>query len=441
MKKQIPISNIDQILRSSKRISLLTAVVASITLMSLSLQAQCPVTELTSGLQRPLGIIQSDKGNLFVSESGTGANDGRISIVDRHGQRRTLLSALPSGIADVGEPSGPSGLFLRGSTLYVAIGIGDAIRFGPTPGTQVPNPNGASSPIFSSVLAIQFDDDFSESRTEGFTLSPSDQQALASGKRVKLSKGRDDKITIELVANFPDLVSNPLSSLLANVRGSNPFGLALVEDRERHHGDAKHDGDDDKDRRQGDFLYVTDGGRNLVWKVDVNSGAFSILADFPVVPNPLFNPTPPPPSIGGPFSEAVPTGITYSGGQLLVTLFRGVPFAPGTSVVEPVDPLTGSHINPLTGSAIPFITGLKTAIKVLPITKNHDTDYLVLQHASAGPFFGSPGLLLRFEAAGGPATVIANCLTTPTSMTLDEKTGTLYVTELAGRIVAIPVAP
>jgi hypothetical protein len=33
------------------------------------------------------------------------------------------------------------------------------------------------------------------------------------------------------------------------------------------------------------------------------------------------------------------------------------------------------------------------------------------------------------------------CLTRPSSMTLDEKTGTLYVTELNGRLVAIPIGP
>jgi hypothetical protein len=41
---------------------------------------------------------------------------------------------------------------------------------------------------------------------------------------------------------------------------------------------------------------------------------------------------------------------------------------------------------------------------------------------------------------GGPAEP-PFCLTQPTSMTLDEKTGTLYVTELGGRILAIPIAP
>jgi hypothetical protein len=34
--------------------------------------------------------------------------------------------------------------------------------------------------------------------------------------------------------------------------------------------------------------------------------------------------------------------------------------------------------------------------------------------------------------------VIANCLTAPTSMTLNKKTGTLYVSEFGGRIIPIP---
>jgi len=80
---------------------------------------------------------------------------------------------------------------------------------------------------------------------------------------------------------------------------------------------------------------------------------------------------------------------------------------------------------------------------VLPIREGSDTHYLVLQHASefSLPPFTSLGLLLQFEMPGGPPTIIADCLTRPTSMTLDEKTSMLYVTELAGRSVAIPIAP
>jgi hypothetical protein len=45
---------------------------------------------------------------------------------------------------------------------------------------------------------------------------------------------------------------------------------------------------------------------------------------------------------------------------------------------------------------------------------------------------------LRFNSPAGPPILIANCLTGPTSMTLNKNTGTLYVSEYGGRIVAIP---
>ena len=136
---------------------------ASILLTGVHARAQvtCPLPELTSGLQLPLGITVSNLGDLLVSETGTAvANSGRISIVDVSGHRRTLLDGLSSGINDVGEPSGPHGLFLRGRTLYVAIGVGDVgvAQAGPPPGRLLPNPS-PSSPIFSSVLAIHFSAD------------------------------------------------------------------------------------------------------------------------------------------------------------------------------------------------------------------------------------------------------------------------------------------
>src|SRR3990172_5303798 len=90
------------------KLCLLLAVLA-LTVGITQVHAQCP--ELTSGLQGPLGITQSNRGNLFVSETGTADRDGRVLIVDRNGTVRTLLSGLPSAINDVGEPSGPAGLF------------------------------------------------------------------------------------------------------------------------------------------------------------------------------------------------------------------------------------------------------------------------------------------------------------------------------------------
>ena len=97
-----------------------------------SVQLPAPCTATGAILQIPTGIIQSRTGDLLVAESGTETpNSGRISIVDPSGNRRTLVAGLPSGISDVGTPNGPSGLFMRGRTLYVAVGSGNVGRNGP----------------------------------------------------------------------------------------------------------------------------------------------------------------------------------------------------------------------------------------------------------------------------------------------------------------------
>ncbi len=392
----------------NKRLRRLTSLSFSLALLSLTItlanapaSAQC--NEVINGLRAPLGTTLTNQGNLRISESGiVTPNSGRISIVDASGNRRTLLDALPSAINDVNETSGPAGLFMRGRVLYLAMGVGDVGRAGPAPGTTIPNPAGASSPMYSSILAIQFSAN-TEKTTDGFVLSSADQQALANGQTLRLSDGAGNNMMVKLVANFTDYVPFPLPFFAGNVQLSNPFGLVAIEDE----------------------LYVTDGGRNRVWQVDLVTGTISTLVTFPQIPNPLFGIVP----AGGPMLDAVPTGIAADGDQLLVTLFRGVPFPPGTSTVELIDLATATDT--------PFITGLKTAIDILPVADSDGTHYLVLQHASAGPFFGSPGQVKRFDTPGGPATVLAACLTRPTSMSLDRKSNTLYVSEYGGRIVAI----
>ena len=361
--------------------------------------AQCPAPVVAGGLQRPLGITQSNQGRLFVSETGPPVvNSGRISIVDTDGVRRTLLSGLPSGVGSIGDFTGPTGLFMRGRTLYVLIGEGNSTLPGPFPGAELPNPNPAS-PLFSSVLAIHISAR-TEAITTGFTLTAEQQQALANGETLTLSNGAGDKIKIELIANFPNFVDNP-DLPPPFVIHSNPFDLVVT----------------------GNQVFVTDSGRNLVHEVDISTGTFSVLTMFPPIANPL--------PFGPPFVEAVPTGIARSNGQLLVTLFRGFPFPAGSSVVEQVDPSTGAHSV--------LISGLSSAIDVLPVTSKGDTDYLVLQF-STDLLSGGLGSLLRFETPDSTPTVLADCLITPTSMTLDEKTGTLYITELAtGRVVTVPI--
>ena len=360
--------------------------------------AQCPGTPLTGGLLRPTKIIQSPLGNLFVAEAGTTTpNSGRVSIVGLDGSRRTLLEGLPSGINEVGDPSGTQGLYLVGRTLYVLNGEGNATLPGPIPGTEIANPN-PNSPIISSILAVHLSA-AAEKNTNGFVLSLADQQALANGEKLTLSNGGGDKITVELVADFPNYVPNPLPTLPQNVRHSNPFGIVVI----------------------GNNIYVNDAGRNAVLKVDQPSGDVSVLATFPTIPNPT--------TIGGPVIEAVPTSIREYKGDLLVTLLRGFPFVPGTAGVFLVDRQSGT--------VTPFISGLTSAVDVLPVKDKSTYSFLTLE-ISQSLLANAPGRLQRFTSPAGPGVPISTCLIGPSSMVLDEKTGILYVTEIfTGRIIQI----
>jgi len=361
-------------------------------------KAQCPGSTVTGGLQLPAKVIQTEKNNLLIAETGFGApNSGRISIVDEQGNRRTLLSGLPSGINEIGDPSGPGGIYLQGRTLYILNGEGDATLAGPIPGTELPNP-APSSPILSSVLALHFSAE-AEQITTGFTLTLADHQALKNGETLELGNGPGDKITIELIADFPDYTPDPLPFFAPNVRHSNPYGVTKIEDN----------------------LYVSDGGQNKVLKVNIDSGTISTLTTFPPIPNPA--------PFGGPFIEAVPDSIREFDGQLLVTLLRGFPFLPGNAAVMKVDPVSGA--------ATPLITGLTSAIDVLPLKAKGEAGYLTLE-ISTNLLANDPGRLQRFASAAGPGAVISNCLISPSSMALDKKTGTLYVTEIfTGRLMRI----
>jgi hypothetical protein len=232
-----------------------------------TLVAQCPPVVVTAGLRAPTKITLSPTSNLLVAEAGSGNNQGRISIVDPEtGATRTLLDGLPSAINLLGEapaPAGPSGLAIRGRTLYITIGSGNTTLPGPLPGSELPNPN-PGSPLFSSVWEINFSTHV-EMTTTGFTLSAADQQALKAGQTLAFDNGGGDKLTVRVLADFPDYVAAPLPGLPSNVVSSNPFGLLP----------------------SGDKLYVVDASLNLLAVVDVSSGATAILTRFAKVPNTL----------------------------------------------------------------------------------------------------------------------------------------------------------
>lgn len=350
---------------------------------------------LAAGLKGPGKIIHTDGGNLIVTESGQGPNTGRVSLVNRCGNRITLVDGLPASASSEGGNSGPSGLALRGRTLFVSIGEGDALVAGDTPGSAKPNPNGPSSPLLSSVLTVEFTTEIDRS-AGGFTMAASDHSTIKSSASFSLHNAQNETASVKVLADFPDFVPDPF----IGSRASNPFALAI----------------------DGNQLYVADAGGNLIRKVNVDTGAAEVLTGFAPLPNPL--------PFGPPVVDAVPDGIRVFGDKLLVTFLTGFPFATGRAEIRSVELATGKQAT--------FIGGLTTAIDVLPVKTRLGADQFYVLEISSNLAQGAPGRLLRFDSPIATPIVIASGLIGAVGIARDPKSGDLFISEtFTGRIIQI----
>jgi hypothetical protein len=383
-----------------KQIKQITFILTIVALCGLALSVQAQTTSVfTAGLQNPTKIITAGDNSLLVAEAGTTvANTGRVSLVNRTtGARETLVGGLPSGVNNLGGPpstSGPSGLIIHGHTLYLTIGVGDALM-NVGPGLESLNPH-PSSPIFDSVLELNLPGNI----TSPFTLSTANQTTLAGGGVVALTNANGQQMTIRMVANLPDFVPNPRPDFPNNLRASNLFGVEIFQNN----------------------LYVVDAGFNSIYRVNIGNGQFSTFVTFPNRPNPSF------PSLGGPFVEPVPDNIRIVGHHLLVPLLTGFPFVQNLSEVQ--------IVNLPSGERGTFIPNLTSAIDVLRVGGNM---YFTLEF-SANQLANQPGRLKFFTSPNAAPVVVVSNLISPTSMARDETTGNIFVTEIStGRIIRVQI--
>ncbi len=348
------------------------------------------------GLESPFKLAMTAQGNLLVSEATAKPNTARISLVTRAGKKSVLLSGLPSTFGE-GAAVGVSGMILRERTLYILIAEGDVLTDGPAPGTQIPNPKGPSSPIFSSLLTLRLPSAPEEISKE-FTLQLADHFRLADGLDVELDNGAGAKATLSMLTDFRDVT--PDANTIT--RASDPFGMEF-------------------DRTNPNILYVADAGWNKVSKVDVTTGRSKVIVSFP----PIRNTT----GFGPPVSDVVPTTVRMYGDQLLVGYLTGFPFAKGAAGAYLVDPNTGAFQ--------PFLTERTTVMDLIVRDRSVRAQFYALEFsdnlASAVP---APGALVSYDTEVGK--VLQGGLITPVSMVMDPATNEIFVTELGtGRILKV----
>jgi len=387
--------------------------ISLVLVFALSTNAQTS-SVFTTGLHTPNKIITGPGNILLVTEAGTTTpNTGRISVIDRTtGERRTLIDGLPSAVSflgnPMGDPDGPSGLYRQGNTLYITIGIGDSTLPGAGPGLEVVNPS-PSSPLFDSVLEITFPRGF-PNFGGGFTLTAADQTALASGSTVRLLNDDGRALSIRLAADLQNYRPAPRPGFPDNVKGSHLYGIVLYRKT----------------------FYLADAGHNQIKAVNSATGDISILVTFPDRPNPLFG------TIGGPFVEAVPDNVHRVGNRLIVPLLTGFPFVPGLSEIRSVG------IRP--GGDVSLIGGLSSAIDVMRADTDdedfagEDGAYYTLEF-STNQLAGEPGRLRLYSSPDAAPITLLSDLITPTSMALDDDSGTIFITNIAAGTVTRVILP
>jgi hypothetical protein len=352
---------------------------------------------LATGLQLPYKLALTPQGNLLVTEAGGPPNSGRVSLVQRSGgTRTTLLQGLPSGPSNPdGTPIGPTGIALRERVLYLAISEGDGVRNGATPGSLVLNPAGVSSPLFASVLRVRFDTD-PDLILSPFTLARAQHSELADGAEVALTNADGAKASVDLLAHYPALSTDPATVY----RHHDPFALAL-------------------DPARPDTLYLVESGQNALLRINTQTGRSKVLTRFAPLPNPT--------QVGPPVMDAVPTAALVLGDQVVVTMLSGFPFVPGYGNARVYDLVTGK--------TDPWINGLNTAIDIgMRKAASGAAEYFVLGFSSnMGTTPPGPGQLWKYDSPTGK--VVVDDLVTPTGMAIDPASGDIYITELgAGQI-------
>lgn len=352
--------------------------------------AQARTEVLASGLLAPSKVRLTAGNNLLVAESGDAANQGRVSLVSRTGNRRTLVAGLPAGVTGQAEVSGPNDAVAQGRMLYVLIGVGNVEAAGPRPSTTVPNPNGIASPLFSSLLSFRFPFNIDETLA-GVTLTAEHQIRLADGETVSLTDEAGATVEALMVANLPDTMPD------ANTiyRGSNPYAMSIAD------GQAT----------------IADASLNRLTRIDLATGRTLKLISFPSLPNNA--------PIGPARIDAVPDSILAYDGGYLVSSLSGFPFGAYAGRVE--------HVNLATGVIQPFIMNL-----TMPVDLLHQSgrNRFVVVEFSANMLAQAPGRLKVFDSPEG-RTVLSD-LITPTSVTGSTSGDEVYVTELApGRLLRV----
>ncbi len=83
---------------------------------------QFAVSDFVSGLRAPIGMVIDEQGRFWVTEGGTGHDDGALVMISPQGIKTTVITDFKS-IINQGNVEGISHLYYDNGTLYLLHGV------------------------------------------------------------------------------------------------------------------------------------------------------------------------------------------------------------------------------------------------------------------------------------------------------------------------------
>jgi sugar lactone lactonase YvrE len=178
-------------------------------------------TAFASGLIAPLGVETDAKGQLWVTQAGSGtANDGQLSMITPQGEVWPVVTGFTSQVSPEGAVFGLNHLLLQGTTLYLVHGVEGRLYTFDTKKFQPGHPPvSAQSLAYEAVgdwvRAYSFVDDTDETDLFNLTIGPEGDLFIVDAAANAIIRRNATTHALSVFATIPPIITTGIDTLEA----------------------------------------------------------------------------------------------------------------------------------------------------------------------------------------------------------------------------------
>lgn len=187
---------------------------------------------LTDDLVNPIGLSVAPNGRVWVSESGTGGNDGRVSVVSGTGQVYPVFTGFQSDLRPDGEITGVGHVLYKNGILYILGGYSGKLYRVDVSGYRLGDPARPASSLTSFdigtfVLSQNLSDPI-DSNLYNMTFGPDGNLYIVDSGANAIIKRDKDSGALSVFARFPNITPQTQPVPTGIVHDGSKFLVSLL---------------------------------------------------------------------------------------------------------------------------------------------------------------------------------------------------------------------